>query len=159
MNDKKKNNLDEVNLVQALSDIVNTDKLSELEYETDVCKIKIVKHSNPIFSNVPSVENQTINTVPVEKENKTITTSEKYKNKHPGAINSPMVGTAYSSSEPGKDPFIKINSSVEKGDVLLIIEAMKVMNTIVADKSGKITFIGFEDSQPIEFNQLLLIIE
>ena len=53
MNDKKKNNLDEVNLVQALSDIVNTDKLSELEYETDVCKIKIVKHSNPIFSNVP----------------------------------------------------------------------------------------------------------
>ncbi|MFL2828251.1 MAG: acetyl-CoA carboxylase biotin carboxyl carrier protein subunit, partial [Candidatus Puniceispirillales bacterium] len=111
MNDKKKNNLDEVNLVQALSDIVNTDKLSELEYETDVCKIKIVKHSNPIFSNVPSVENQTINTVPVEKENKTITTSEKYNNKHPGAVNSPMVGTAYSASEPGKDPFIKINSS------------------------------------------------
>ena len=73
---RKKNNLDEVNLVQALSDIVNTDKLSELEYETDLCKIKIVKHSNPIFSNVPSIENQTINTVPVEKENKTGTQFE-----------------------------------------------------------------------------------
>ena len=72
MNNKKKHNLDDVNLVQALSDIVNTDKLSELEYETDLCKIKIVKHSNPIFSNVPSIEHQTINTVPVEKENKTI---------------------------------------------------------------------------------------
>jgi acetyl-CoA carboxylase biotin carboxyl carrier protein len=70
-----------------------------------------------------------------------------------------MVGTAYSSSEPGKDPFIKINSSVEKGDTLLIIEAMKVMNSITAHKSGKVTFIGFEDSQPIEFNQLLIIIE
>ena len=159
MNNKKKNNLDDVNLVQALSDIVNTDKLSELEYETDLCKIKIVKHSNPIFSNVPSIENQTINTVPVEKENKTITTSEKYNNKHPGAVNSPMVGTAYSASEPGKDPFIKINSSVTKGDTLLIIEAMKVMNTITADKTGKVAFIGFEDGQPIEFDQLLIVIE
>ena len=159
MNNKKKNNLDDVNLVQALSDIVNTDKLSELEYETDLCKIKIVKHSNPIFSNVPSIENQPINTVPVEKENKTITTSEKYNNKHPGAVNSPMVGTAYSASEPGKDPFIKINSSVTKGDSLLIIEAMKVMNTITADKTGKVAFIGFEDGQPIEFDQLLIVIE
>ena len=159
MNNKKKNNLDEVNLVQALSDIVNTDKLSELEYETDLCKIKIVKHSNPIFSNVPSIENQTVNTVPVEKENKTITTSEKYNNKHPGAVNSPMVGTAYSASEPGKDPFIKINSSVIKGDTLLIIEAMKVMNAITAHKSGKVAFIGFEDGQPIEFDQLLIVIE
>ena len=159
MNNKKKNNLDDVNLVQALSDIVNTDKLSELEYETDLCKIKIVKHSNPIFSNVPSIENQPINTVPVEKENKTITTSEKYNNKHPGAVNSPMVGTAYSASEPGKDPFIKINSSVTKGDTLLIIETMKVMNTITAHKSGKVSFIGFEDGQPIEFDQLLIVIE
>ena len=156
---RKKNNIDEVNLVQALSDIVNTDKLSELEYETDLCKIKIVKHSNPILSNVPSIENQTINAVPIEKENKTVPTSEKYNNKHPGAINSPMVGTAYSSSEPGKEPFIKINSSVKKGDTLLIIEAMKVMNTITAHKSGKVTFVGFQDNQPIEFNQLLLIIE
>ena len=109
--------------------------------------------------NVPSIETQTINTVPVEKENKTITTSEKYNNKHPGALNSPMVGTAYSASEPGKDPFIKINSSVTKGDTLLIIEAMKVMNTITAHKSGKVAFIGFEDGQPIEFDQLLIVIE
>ena len=94
MNNKKKTNLDDVTLVQSLSDIVNTDKLSELEYETNLCKIKIVKHSNPMFSNVPSIENQTRNTVPVEKENKAIPTSEKYNNKQPGAINSPMVGTA-----------------------------------------------------------------
>ena len=70
-----------------------------------------------------------------------------------------MVGTAYSSSEPGKEPFVKMNSSVTKGDTLLIIEAMKVMNLITAHKSGKITFIGFEDSQPVEYNQILIIIE
>ena len=159
MNNKRKNSPDEVNLVKALSDIVNKDKLSELEYETDVCKVKIVKHSNPVFSNVPSIENQTINTIPLEKKNKIIPTSEEYNNKHPGAVNSPMVGTAYSASEPGKNPFVKINSSVTKGDTLLIIEAMKVMNTITAHKSGKVTFIGFEDGQPIEFDQLLIVIE
>ena len=70
-----------------------------------------------------------------------------------------MVGTAYSASEPGKNPFIKLHSQVSKGETLLIIEAMKVMNTIASPKSGKIVFIGFEDGQPIEFDQLLVIIE
>ena len=77
----------------------------------------------------------------------------------PGAVNSPMVGTAYSSPEPGKETFIKLNSLVSIGDTLLIIEAMKVMNSITAHKSGKIVHIGFEDGQPIEFNQLLVVIE
>ena len=84
---------------------------------------------------------------------------EKFTNKNPGAVNSPMVGTAYSSPEPGKETFVKLNSSVSKGDTLLIIEAMKVMNSITAHKSGKVVFIGFEDSQPIEFDQLLVVIE
>ena len=70
-----------------------------------------------------------------------------------------MVGTAYSAPEPGKEPFVKLNSLVKKGDTLLIIEAMKVMNTITAHKSGKVSFIGFEDSQPVEFDQMLIIIE
>ena len=159
MNNKKKNNSDNVNLIQALSDIVNNDNLSELEYETDEFKIKISKRSKEAFTGMQSIVSQTQKEITVEEPNKTISTSENFTNEHPGAVNSPMVGTAYSSSEPGKDPFIKINSSVEKGDTLLIIEAMKVMNTITAHKSGKITFIGFEDNQPIEFNQLLLIIE
>ena len=159
MNNKKKNVSDNVKLVQALSDIVNNDNLSEIEYETDEFKIKIAKQTKEVFSQVQSIATHTPKETVVEEQNQTISTAEKFTNEHPGAVNSPMVGTAYSSSEPGKDPFIKINSSVEKGDTLLIIEAMKVMNTITAHKSGKITFIGFEDSQPIEFNQLLLIIE
>ena len=159
MSNKKKHDSDNVNLVQALSDIVNNDNLSEIEYETDEIKIKIAKQSKQIFSEAQSIVGQAPKEFIIEEPNKTFSTLEKFTAEHPGAVNSPMVGTAYSSSEPGKDPFIKINSSVEKGDTLLIIEAMKVMNSITAHKSGKVTFIGFEDSQPIEFNQLLIIIE
>ena len=155
----KKNDSDNINLVQALSDIVNNDNLSELEYETDEFKIKIAKSSKEIFSQVETIVNQTTKDTIVKEPNKTNSTLEKFTSEHPGAINSPMVGTAYSASEPGKDPFIKINSSVTKGDTLLIIEAMKVMNTITAHKSGKVAFIGFEDGQPIEFDQLLIVIE
>jgi acetyl-CoA carboxylase biotin carboxyl carrier protein len=159
MSNKKKHDSDNVNLVQALSDIVNNDNLSEIEYETDEIKIKIAKQSKQIFSEAQPIVGQAPKEIIIEEPNKTFSTLEKFTAEHPGAVNSPMVGTAYSSSEPGKDPFIKINSSVEKGDTLLIIEAMKVMNSITAHKSGKVTFIGFEDSQPIEFNQLLIIIE
>ena len=106
---------------------------------------------------------ETIVGIPDTQKNKEVSKStqkgEKFTNKHPGAVNSPMVGTAYSSPEPGKNPFVKLNTQVSKGDSLLIIEAMKVMNTIVAPKSGKVVFIGFEDSQPVEFDQLLVIIE
>ena len=159
MSNKKKHDSDNVNLVQALSDIVNNDNLSEIEYETDEIKIKIAKQSKQIFSEAQSIVGQAPKEIIIEEPNKTFSTLEKFTAEHPGAVNSPMVGTAYSSSEPGKDPFIKINSSVEKGDTLLIIEAMKVMNSITAHKSGKVNFIGFEDNQPIEFNQLLVIIE
>ena len=78
---------------------------------------------------------------------------------HPGALKAPMVGTAYVSAEPGKAPFIRLGDTVSNNQPLLIIEAMKVMNTINAPKEGKVVFIGFEDGQPVEFEQLLVIIE
>lgn len=75
-----------------------------------------------------------------------------------GALKSPMVGTAYLSAEPGADPFIKIGDSVKQGDTLLIVEAMKVMNPIVADKAGTIKAILVENAQPVEFDQPLIAI-
>ena len=79
--------------------------------------------------------------------------------KHPGVVASPMVGTAYGSAEPGAKPFIDIGSQVKAGDTLLIIEAMKTMNQIPAPRAGKIIQILFEDGQPVEFGQPLVIIE
>lgn len=78
---------------------------------------------------------------------------------HPGALTSPMVGTAYTSPEPDSPVFVKKGDSVSEGDTLLIIEAMKVMNPIKAHKSGTVTQILFENGQPIEFGDVLAVIE
>ena len=79
--------------------------------------------------------------------------------KHPGAVNSPMVGTAYRGAAPGATPFVDIGSKVGVGDTLLIIEAMKTMNQIPASRAGTVTQILIEDGQPVEFGQPLVIIE
>lgn len=78
---------------------------------------------------------------------------------HPGAVTSPMVGTAYAAPEPDAPNFISKGASVSEGDTLLIIEAMKVMNPIKAHKSGTVTQVLFENGQPIEFGDVLAVIE
>jgi acetyl-CoA carboxylase biotin carboxyl carrier protein len=79
--------------------------------------------------------------------------------KHPGAVPSPMVGTAYWASEPGAKPFIEIGTKVSVGQTLLIIEAMKTMNQIPSPRAGTVTQILVEDGQPVEFGEPLVIIE
>jgi acetyl-CoA carboxylase biotin carboxyl carrier protein len=79
--------------------------------------------------------------------------------KHPGAVPSPMVGTAYWSPEPGAKPFIEVGSKVSAGQTILIIEAMKTMNQIPSPRAGTVTQILVEDGQPVEFGEPLVIIE
>lgn len=79
--------------------------------------------------------------------------------KHPGAVKSPMVGTAYRAPDPAAPMFVEVGSKVSAGDTLLIIEAMKTMNQIPAPKSGTVTAILFENGQPVEFGEPLVIIE
>jgi acetyl-CoA carboxylase biotin carboxyl carrier protein len=79
--------------------------------------------------------------------------------KHPGAVPSPMVGTAYWASEPGAKPFIEVGTKVTVGQTLLIIEAMKTMNQIPSPRAGTVTQILVEDGQPVEFGEPLVIIE
>jgi acetyl-CoA carboxylase biotin carboxyl carrier protein len=79
--------------------------------------------------------------------------------KHPGAVPSPMVGTAYWAPEPGAKPFIDVGSKVSAGQTLLIIEAMKTMNQIPSPRAGTVTQILVEDGQPVEFGEPLVIIE
>ena len=78
---------------------------------------------------------------------------------HPGALTSPMVGTAYVSSEPGAPAFVRVGDTVKAGQTVLIIEAMKVMNPIKAPKAGVVSQILVADAQPVEFGEVLLIIE
>jgi len=77
----------------------------------------------------------------------------------PGAVPSPMVGTTYLSSQPGAEPFVKQGDQVTEGQTLLIIEAMKVMNQIPAPRSGVVKAICVADAQPVEFGEVLLILE
>jgi acetyl-CoA carboxylase biotin carboxyl carrier protein len=79
--------------------------------------------------------------------------------KHPGAITSPMVGTAYRAPEPGAKPFVDVGTKVSAGQTILIIEAMKTMNAIPAPRAGTVTQIVVDDGQPVEFGEPLVIIE
>ena len=73
-------------------------------------------------------------------------------------LTSPIVGTFYRKPSPDKDPFIRVGETVEKGDVLCIIEAMKMMNEIKSDFSGKVVSIDLEDGEPVEFGQSIITI-
>jgi acetyl-CoA carboxylase biotin carboxyl carrier protein len=79
--------------------------------------------------------------------------------KHPGAVKSPMVGTAYLSPEPGKPVFVHVGDKVTAGQTLLIIEAMKTFNPIKAPKAGVVTQVLIENARPVEFAEVLMIIE
>jgi len=77
---------------------------------------------------------------------------------HPGAVKSPMVGTAYTRPSPDADTFVNVGDKVKEGDTIVLIEAMKTFNPITATKSGKIEEILVEDAQPVEFGEVLFII-
>ena len=78
---------------------------------------------------------------------------------HPGAVRSPMVGTAYRRPSPDAKPFVEIGSVVKQGERILLVEAMKTFNDIVAPRAGKVTAILVEDGQPVEYGEPLLVIE
>ena len=90
---------------------------------------------------------------------KPIAAAEADPSKHPGVVTSPMVGTAYRAPEPGAKPFVDEGSTVREGETLLIVEAMKTLNTIPAPRAGTVTRILVGDGQPVEFGEPLLILE
>jgi len=152
----KENSNKDIELIRKLSQLMSKEKITKLKYERSDFKLSIDKNTQSenltTFQTPNLVETKT-------KENKNLETKTNFDVNHPGALKAPMVGTAYVSPEPGKAPFIRIGDTVSNNQPLLIIEAMKVMNTITAPKGGKVVFIGFEDGQPVEFEQLLVIIE
>ena len=152
----KENSNKDIELIRKLSQLMSKEKITKLKYERSDFKLSIDKNTQSenltTFQTPKLVENEI-------KENKNTETKTNFDVNHPGALKAPMVGTAYVSPEPGKAPFIRIGDTVSNNQPLLIIEAMKVMNTINAPKARKVVFIGFEDGQPVEFEQLLVIIE
>lgn len=152
---------------EKLAEVLKKHNLSEIEYKYGEAKIRISAINNNVPSSfqfqqpiaVPQHEIQSISDSTEAPIQEKAEPKETDFSKHSGAVKSPMVGTCYLSSEPGAPNFVVVGDSVQEGQPLLIIEAMKVMNLIKAPKAGKIIHIAVANSDPIEFGQLLVVIE
>ncbi|HZP69066.1 MAG TPA: acetyl-CoA carboxylase biotin carboxyl carrier protein [Pseudolabrys sp.] len=141
-------------LIHELTRLLDETGLTEIEIEQDGRRVRVARGAAaaaaPAAVRVEVAPPQTT----AEIEAKPIDPA-----KHPGVVISPMVGTAYAAPEPGAKPFIDVGSTVKAGDTLLIVEAMKTMNQIPAPRAGTVIQILFEDGQPVEFGEPLVIIE
>ena len=147
-------------LVKALADILDDAGLAELEYETEAVTVRLSRISGNLAPAAP-VAPVIPPAAPASEAAPAATAAATSADAaaHPGALTSPMVGTAYTAPEPGADAFIEVGTVVKKGQTLLIVEAMKVMNPITAPKDGTISQIFVQNAQPVEFGEALVIIE
>lgn len=141
-------------LVRELAELLNETGLTEIEVEDDDRKIRVsrgggVMAAAPMMA-APAPAAPAPAAAPAPEAPAADT--------HADALKSPMVGTVYMAPEPGAANFIKVGDSVAQGDTLLIVEAMKVMNPITADKAGTIKAILVENAQPVEYDQPLVVI-
>jgi acetyl-CoA carboxylase biotin carboxyl carrier protein len=139
-------------LIEELTKLLDETGLTEIEIEQEGKRVRVARAAAAAAPAAVRVE--VAPQAPVEAAAVPLDLS-----KHPGVVISPMVGTAYGAPEPGAKPFIEIGSKVKVGDTLLIIEAMKTMNQIPAPRGGTVIQILFEDGQPVEFGEPLVIIE
>ncbi|USG59484.1 acetyl-CoA carboxylase biotin carboxyl carrier protein [Sneathiella marina] len=143
--------------IRELAEIMNETGLGEIEIETEDHRLR-VSRSTSVTAPAPLVHAAVSTPVatPTPVEAPVVATDA---TSHPGAVKSPMVGTAYMSPEPTAPAFIKVGDSVSEGQTLLIVEAMKTMNPIAAPKNGKVLEILVSDKEPVEFGQPLVIVE
>jgi acetyl-CoA carboxylase biotin carboxyl carrier protein len=136
-------------LIRELAKLLDETNLTEIEIERAGLRVRVGRGAVAAPASVVNVTGPA-SVVPAASADPA---------KHPGAVTSPMVGTAYIGPAPGAKPFVDIGSKVAAGDTLLIIEAMKTMNQIPATRAGTVTKILIEDGQPVEFGEPLMIIE
>ncbi|HEX8223117.1 MAG TPA: acetyl-CoA carboxylase biotin carboxyl carrier protein [Allosphingosinicella sp.] len=145
----------EADLVRQLAELLNQNDLTEIEVEDGDRKI-VVKRNIAVAAAAPAPAPAP---APVAHAAPAVAAVSTPPASHPGAVKSPMVGTAFLAGEPGAKPFVSAGQKVKEGDTLLIIEAMKVMNPIVAPRAGTVTQVLVVDAQPVEYDQPLVILE
>ena len=137
-------------IIKELSDYLDEFNLTELEYTEKDTKIKVSKNSISVNSqNIPNLRNNLTED----------TTNKKDQVKSGIEITSPIIGTAYHAPEPGAKKFVEIGKKIKKGDTVMIVEAMKTMNHVPSTSDGIVKEICVEDGQPVEFGQIIIILE
>ncbi|MFS8037893.1 acetyl-CoA carboxylase biotin carboxyl carrier protein [Xanthobacter sp. AM11] len=143
-------------IVKEIADLLSGSDLTEIEVEHEGLRIRVVRAPAPItIAQGAALAAPAVAAAPAAVAAEAVADFSK----HPGVVNSPMVGTAYLAAEPGAAPFIEVGASVREGQTVLIVEAMKTMNAIPAPRSGTVTRILVGNAQPVEYGEPLLIIE
>lgn len=143
-----KTDIDE-ELVRKLATLMDETGLTEIEYGIEGINIRVSKAANYAVAG-PALTSA----APVATEIAEVDAAS-----HPGVVKSPMVGVVYTSSDPDSPAFVKVGDTVSEGKTLLLIEAMKVFNPILAPKAGRISQILISGGSPVEFGEPLVIIE
>ena len=143
-------------LVRELAELLNQTDLTEIEVEKGDLRVRVARNISTTVQ-VPAAAPMVAMPAPVAAAAAPVET--KPTAAHPGAVPSPMVGTAYRRPSPDAKPFVEIGSVVKQGERILLVEAMKTFNDIVAPRAGKVTAIFVEDGQPVEYGEPLLVIE
>ncbi|MBN9558124.1 MAG: acetyl-CoA carboxylase biotin carboxyl carrier protein [Alphaproteobacteria bacterium] len=139
-------------MVRELAELLSETNLTEIEVEQNGQRVRVSRQMSAVMTQA----------MPMAAAPAAITPAgdapQKAAGPQAGAVTSPMVGTVYLAPEPGKPPFVKVGDTVKEGDTLLIVEAMKTMNPILAPRSGTVREICISDAEPVEFGQPLLVI-
>ncbi len=167
----KRSHQDDVEFIKALAELLSENELSELQVKRDYegegsLNVRVSKHSPaaaPVAMHVPAAPVAAATAAPASAPAAASAPAPAADSDDPaalpGAVTSPMVGTAYLSPEPGAAAFVKVGDSVSEGQTLLIVEAMKTMNQIPSPASGTVKRILVEDGAPVEFGAPLMVIE
>ncbi|MBL4888408.1 MAG: acetyl-CoA carboxylase biotin carboxyl carrier protein [Candidatus Lindowbacteria bacterium] len=142
----KKIDVDE-DLIRKLAGIMDETGLTEIELGSETYSVRVAR-GGTVAAAAPAAA------APTPPAETTVSPAD-----HPGVVTSPMVGVAYTSAEPGTPPFVNVGDTVTAGQVVLLIEAMKVFNQIKAPKAGIVKTVMIESGAPVEFGEPLLIIE
>ncbi len=143
--------------IRELAELLNDTGLTEIEVANGDQAVRVAKGGVAVATTAAPAP-VAMNSDPATPQTPSVST-DNTAHTHPGAVTSPMVGTAYLQGEPDTPSFVKKGDNVNAGDTLMIIEAMKVMNPIKAEKGGTVAQILIENGQPVEFGDALMVIE
>jgi len=139
-------------LIRKLADIMDETGLTEIELGSETYSVRVARGGTVVAATAPApAAAPTAAAAPAETASSPAD--------HPGVVTSPMVGVAYMAAEPGAAPFVNVGDTVKEGQVIMLIEAMKVFNQIKAPKGGTVKTIFVESGAPVEFGEPLLIVE